>query len=604
MRIQGMKKCFLNSGLKTKIILAFCVLLAVNMLLTSAAFYLYANKSAAEKFQKNSQDILRQINLHLDEKFTGLAQKVNAISSNLSFVTPMNEFLQDDTARTNPVLAGDIANMIYEIKASDDFVDSVYIYTPKCIFDDYFLTRKPGMVFEDTPMYRYFVYKPWESAAWFPVMENPLYESGDMVIPVVYRQKIGGETVCFVINISREALAEYLEGAYESFEHIFVVDAEGGDILGGGSELEEAVLDGMGALQVGKSQEVYGKITSRGAGYYVAAASMNVNKWNVYALTAAATVMKDMKSIRFFLILVNSITSVGCLVVILWISGLLTGSLKELAGVMEQAEDKHYGVHFDYPYGDEVGRLGRNFNQMLDAIQEHIRALEREKEQVKEVQKQRRRAELLALQAQINPHFLYNTLNVITWQAVAQGADEISLISNALGKYFRISLSRGKEIITVQEEAEHVKSYLEIQKIRYKSKLNYKIDILPELEPCETVKLVLQPLVENALYHGIKVKDGQGTVWISGRRQGGCLELAVEDDGGGIPAEKLELLNRRLQDGEVDSETGYGIYNVNNRLKLYYGSDYGLKLLARESGGIRAVLTLPAGSGERMGDYV
>lgn len=584
---------FFNSKLRIKIILTFCILLAVNMILSSISFYFYANRSTSKKFQQNSQDILRQVNLHLEEKFTGLTQKVNAISSNLSFLNPMNEFLQNDQVTMDPILAGDIANKIFEIKNSDDFVDSMYICTSKYIFDDYLMIRKRGTVFEDTVMYRYFVYKPWETVAWFPSMENPLYESKSPIIPVVYRQKIRGENIYYVINLSKEALAEYLDGAYDAFETMFIVDENGTDVLGNEAELEKAVLKKADLDQVKEQQEWYGEVTAEGENYYAAAALMNVNQWRIYALSTTSSMMQDLKHIRWFLFLVSCLTSAGCLVIILWISDLLTQSLMELAGEMEKAGAGDYDVRFSYPYEDEAGRLGNSFNRMLDTIQDNIRELENEKEQVREVQKQKRKAELQALQAQINPHFLYNTLNMITWQAVSQGAEEISLISNALGKYFRISLSRGRECITLREEAGHVRSYLEIQKIRYKAKLNYDIRIPEEMEYFHTIKLILQPLVENALYHGIKVKEGKGNVWVYGEVVGQNMVLTVEDDGEGIPEEKMALLNSKLQNGEVDSETGYGIYNVNNRIRLYYGEEYGLRLKKGICSGIKAVLTLP-----------
>lgn len=600
--MQHLRKRFMNGRFETKIIVAFCVLLMVNMLLSSLSFYFYANRSAAVKFQKNSQDILRQINLHLEEKFTGLTRKVNAISSNLSYMTPLQAFLQDERQDFDPVLAGKLANTIFEIETSDDFVDSMYICTSKYVFDDYLTTRKKHVVFEDTEMYRYFVYKPWETVAWFPAMENPMYESSSRIIPVVYRQKVNGENVYYVINLSQQALTKYLLSASEMFDNVYVVDQSG-----------KMITDFLNAPSVPVQEQLLSMSSADGDGcelvedggrtYYVAAAEMNINRWRFFALSNRELVIQDLSQVRLFLILVNGVTSALCLAVILWISRKLTAALSALAEKMEQAEDSRYEERFLYQYEDEVGSLGSSFNRMLDTIQRHIRALEEEKEQVKEIQKQKRRAELMALQAQINPHFLYNTLNMITWQAVSQGATEISQISNSLGRYFRISLSRGKESIPIREEVSHVKSYLEIQKIRYKSKLNYEISIPEELEWYYTVKLVLQPLVENALYHGIHVKEGQGTVRIYGEIRGQKVRLVVEDDGEGIPEERRLLLNERLSRGQVDSETGYGIYNVNNRLRLYYGEEYGLQLCPGPGCGIRAVLTIPVNATEEMVNY-
>lgn len=604
--MKPIKKMFMNSSLETKIIVTFCVLLMVNMLLSSLAFYYYADRSAAAKFKKNSQDVLRQINLHLEEKFTGLTRKVNAISCNLSYLTPLTAFLQDERTDFDPVLAGDLANTIFEIESSDDFVDSMYICTSKYIFDDYLVTRKNHVVFEDTPMYRYFVYKPWETVAWFPAMENPLYESGSPIIPVVYRQKVNGENVYYVINLSQKVLTDYLQEASEMFDSLYVEDGDKNMITDVCYAPAASVREQMEERAADHGEEYCDTVESEGETFYLAAAEMKINRWQMYALASKNSVMEDLRQVRVFLIMTSVITSVICLAVILWISRFLSASLMALAEKMGQAEKTRYGAHFAYEYEDEVGRLGNSFNRMLDTIQKHIRELEAEKEQVKEIQKQKRKAELMALQAQINPHFLYNTLNMITWQAVSQGAEEISLVSNALGRYFRISLSRGRESITIREEAAHVRSYLEILKIRYRSKLNYEICIPEEIERYYTIKLVLQPLVENALCHGIQVSEGSENVRITGELRGQNLILAVEDDGAGMPEEKRRLLNERLQRGQVDPETGYGIYNVNNRLRLYYGETYGLQLL--QGGmfggrGIRAVLTIPVNIAEGVWEH-
>lgn len=598
----SIKERLFNSNFKTKIILSFCVVMLTNMMVTSVSYYIYANRGTVREFRRNSQDIVGQINLHLEEKFTGLTQKVNALNNNLSFANPMKLFLQNDEMEWNPVLAGDVANIIAEVKASYDFVDSMYIYTPKGIFDDYMSLRKKDVFFEDTVMFRHFVYKPWETAAWFPAMENPLYESRKNVIPIVYQQKIGGTKIFTVINVSQDALADYLDNSYRSFEKIFIVDEEGNNICNFNPEAEAAVLSPMKLTE--EEPEAFRRMSIDGNEYYMAASLLHINGWEICAMAETDVLLRDLQNIRLFIVLENIAVSICCLAIILWLSDKLTGSLMGLAGKMEEAGEVNYESYFEYPYNDEVGRLAKSFNHMIDQIQEHIRALEMEKEHAKEIQKQKRKAEMLALQAQINPHFLYNTLNMITWQAVDQGADEISVLSNALGKYFRISLSKGRESITIKEEAEHVNSYLEIQKIRYKSMMNYRIEIPARIESCYIVKLVLQPLVENALYHGIKGRDVPGSIWIHGRQEGDRIYLMVEDDGEGIEPEKLKLLNSRLEKGELDSQSGYGIYNVNNRLKLYYGEAYGLKLEARDTGGARATLVIPARTMEGMTEDV
>lgn len=241
--------------------------------------------------------------------------------------------------------------------------------------------------------------------------------------------------------------------------------------------------------------------------------------------------------------------------------------------------------------------------------EETIEELKRERDYVAEVQKQKRKAELNALQTQINPHFLYNTLNAITWQAADQGAEEISILSNSLGKFFRLSLSKGAEVITLKDELEHVSSYLDIQSIRYHSRLHYEITVEERWLELRIIKLILQPLVENSIYHGIKEKPGAGIIRISaepvetgsdetGEKRTEMLKLIVWDDGLGIAAEKLTVINEGLRNGVTDRTEGYGIYNVNERIRLFYGNEYGLRYESEEGAWTKAVLTVPASDWE------
>ena len=265
-----------------------------------------------------------------------------------------------------------------------------------------------------------------------------------------------------------------------------------------------------------------------------------------------------------------------------------------------------FEVRFFYPYQDEVGSLARSFNCMLDEIErlvkkqdETIQELKRERDFVAEVQKQKRKAELKALQAQINPHFLYNTLNAITWQAADKGEEEISILSSSLGRFFRISLSKGEEVISLREEIEHVTSYLEIQSIRYGEKLNYDVEVDSSLMEYKVLKLILQPLAENSIYHGIKEKAQAG--WIHIRAQlihidegNDRLQISVWDNGLGIACDMLKKINYSLANGETNSADGYGIFNVNERIRLYYGEQYGLLYESEEGEWTKAILTLPA----------
>lgn len=239
---------------------------------------------------------------------------------------------------------------------------------------------------------------------------------------------------------------------------------------------------------------------------------------------------------------------------------------------------------------DEITELGLSFNIMTSKVRELLDAKVREQENLK-------KAELKALQAQINPHFLYNTLDTIVWMAEAKKTDQVIEIVRALSSFFRIALSRGKDWISIRNEIEHVRSYLYIQKIRYRDILDYEFDIDERILSGTILKLTLQPLVENALYHGIKNKRNGGTIKISASKVGDDLVLLeVCDDGVGLTPYKLGKIRDQLNeesDVVLRVDEGFGLDNVNKRIKLYYGKQYGLSIESRYQEGTKITVAIP-----------
>lgn len=237
---------------------------------------------------------------------------------------------------------------------------------------------------------------------------------------------------------------------------------------------------------------------------------------------------------------------------------------------------------------DEIAELGMSFNILVGKVRELLTAKIKEQENLK-------KAELRTLQAQINPHFLYNTLDTIIWMAEANRPTQVVELVQALSRFFRITLSKGKDWITVGEEFEHVSSYLTVQKIRYRDILDYKIDLDADTLAGTMLKLTLQPLVENALYHGIKNKRGGGVITVSGRKQtADHMVFEVADDGIGIPADKLAQLRASIDNEPfLSGDNGFGLCNVNQRLKLYYGKQFGLTIQSEYGVGTTVAAVIP-----------
>jgi two-component system sensor histidine kinase YesM len=215
-------------------------------------------------------------------------------------------------------------------------------------------------------------------------------------------------------------------------------------------------------------------------------------------------------------------------------------------------------------------------------------------EKGKEEERKMRYAELRLLQEQINPHFLYNTLDTIVWLIEGNSADEAVDMVVSLSRFFRVGLSHGAENISIRDEEQHTRSYLEIQQARYHDILDYEIAIDPALYPYQIQKLTLQPLVENALYHGIKYKRAKGKITVTGKLEGRRIFLTVEDDGVGMEPEKLVMLRRDIDRSCKDTEGGFGLANVNERIRIYFGEYYGMQIDSVRGVGTRVTVVIPA----------
>ena len=218
--------------------------------------------------------------------------------------------------------------------------------------------------------------------------------------------------------------------------------------------------------------------------------------------------------------------------------------------------------------------------------------------QVRAEQRQLRKAEFELLQAQINPHFLYNTLDAIVWSAEAGNQKQVIAMVGSLSDFFRTSLNKGKEIVTVREDLHHVRSYLEIQQIRYLDILSYQIDVPEELYDYRVPKITLQPLVENALYHGIKNKCGGGQIVVRGWEDVDSYYIQVEDNGIGMTPERLSDIRTALKEATPAENVLYGLYNVNERIRLNLGESYGIHIDSIYEEGTKVTLHLPKNSTE------
>ena len=292
-----------------------------------------------------------------------------------------------------------------------------------------------------------------------------------------------------------------------------------------------------------------------------------------------------MNMIRFSLL---GMGIVLILVIILsyYIPRSITMPITRISRVTDQVAKGNLSVRAAAESGAEARMLSDSLNAMIDKINELL-------DQVTTEQIRLRKAEFELLQAQINPHFLYNTLDTIVWLAEAGDQKRVVSMVGNLSDFFRTSLNQGKDIISIREELAHVRSYLEIQQVRYQDILRYEITVPEDLYEYKIPKITIQPLVENALYHGIKNKRGQGTITITGERSENGFVLYVRDNGIGMTQERLKEVRAGIQKLSYTGKEIYGLYNVNERIRLNFGETYGISIESTYGEGTCVSISLP-----------
>ena len=265
----------------------------------------------------------------------------------------------------------------------------------------------------------------------------------------------------------------------------------------------------------------------------------------------------------------------------------ITKSVHELSRATKKIAGGDFSTRVSVGSDDEIGTLAVSVNEMTERLETFV-------EKIKEDERKMRHAELRLLQEQINPHFLYNTLDTIVWLVEGNAPDKAVKMVVSLSDFFRIVLSKGKDVITLKEEEQHIRSYLEIQQVRYRDILEYDIQIPEELYEYKILKLTLQPLVENSLYHGIKAKRGKGTIFVTARLEKNKIYIDVKDTGVGMCEDDLLLLRNKISRPCKETDSGFGLANVNERIRMNYGLEYGMTIKSQFGEGTWVQVVIPA----------
>ena len=395
------------------------------------------------------------------------------------------------------------------------------------------------------------------------VITNEAY-SADRIFSIMGTGQINGRKTVILMDIKKDVLRSLIESVSVSTDSfVFIVDQNNDIVYSPVNPVVYRLDDKSLSIPDGMQE----KISIDGSNYLVSVSEGKRTNWRFISVTNLHE--QEQNVYRMYVLSILSAGLVLLLVVI--ISMALAESfnrpIQKLTEKMQLVEQGDLTVRANLQYEDEIGTLGKNFDHMLDYMNVLVEDIQTEKQRTLQ-------ARLKSLQEQIKPHFLYNTLDTINWMAREHGATDVVKMVEALTNMFRLGLSQGKDFITVKEEIDHVRNYLYIQSVRYEDKLTYEIEADEECLKAVIPKLILQPIVENAIYHGIKLKKGGGYIRINASRIGSELRLMVYDTGAGMSREKLTELRKSIEDIKQGKSGSFGMTYVIERLKLYADEEF------------------------------
>lgn len=401
---------------------------------------------------------------------------------------------------------------------------------------------------------------------------------------------VGGSTeqAVLLIEMAYQGLEEVLdEVTLGNGGYIYLMDSNGDiiwhpkfELIASGRVKENNLV--AAGYDDGSREEVF-----NGTRQTVVTKTVGYTGWKLVGVIKGTGISLNMLKTRLFIVFVILLIIFIVILINSYISFRVTNPIRELEKSVKALEEGNLDADIYMGGSYEVQHLGKSVQDMKFRIKGLMQDIVSEHEE-------KRKSEFDSLQAQINPHFLYNTLDIIVWQIENEKQSEAVHTVTALARFFRLSLGKGKNIVTVRDEIDHVKNYLMIQHMRFKNKFDYEFDIAEDVLELPSLKLMLQPLVENAIYHGMEFMDGDGMITVKAWRKEDELYLSVADNGLGMTEDKVEMILTGKSSSGNGRGSGIGVKNVNERIKLYFGEAYGITIDSEPDEGTTVIIHLPA----------
>lgn len=391
------------------------------------------------------------------------------------------------------------------------------------------------------------------------------------------------------IDILEKNLSDILKKASSTKNSVTYIQNSKNEIISSSSEKinNNWIFDSNELENYSKNGMYYGTRDLGKEHVILACQKLPNSDWTLVSITPFSEITAVGKELQNQMLLMFLLISTAAYILAYVISSSITKNISLLLKNIRLLKKGDFNIEITTKSNDEIGELIENFNSMSARLKFLV-------DEQYRIGLEAKNAELLALQAQINPHFLYNTLDMINWSAINNNVPEISDTVQTLSRFYKLSLSKGSNIIPIRNEIEHVKMYMEIQNMRFENIFDFQVHIDEEVYQYTTIKIILQPIVENSVLHGILQKDDRsGLILITGHVSEGVITLKVQDNGIGIKPEKLKTI--LTHKSNTSGTHGYGVRNINERIKLFYGEQYGLEYNSVPGKGTTVIIRIPAG---------
>lgn len=567
------------------------------LLLMTTAIYISASHYFTKQITEARLDVIYNNQLKLSERLKDIESTALAISTDRILKSELDGSATPDLY-DYIYFQRDISQWLDSYTYIKPFINSIQIYTDR--FKQY---ERIGQVGSNLilPLSRI----PWQEemdqfeqrdAVWLPAHEDRYSEyRAKPVLTYVLKMynRHGGLSGYVAVNLAEESLERLFfsesKEASPTNRSLMLADSHGRLMSRMSASVNAPLLDSLQPF-VGQIGDPSGfrQVNLGSSPYLMIYSGQNQDRWRIVEFLEADELYRDVKRIRNITLIIGVIVVLMIVPVSSFLAHWIIRPVASLMRGFHRIESGNFHANKENHFIVEFNKLLHGFHHMSQRLQGMLDELDRKN-------RLKRDLELAVLQSQINPHFLYNTLDMINWAAAMRGNTEVSTMAIRLAKLFRISLSGGGTFIQLHEELEHARLYAQIQQTRMKDRFSYTEQIDPLLKPCYVPKILLQPFIENSIIHGFSaMREGKEEVAVSASLAApGRIRLVVADNGAGLRREEEGEAVRKRGSMYVSGSGGYGIKNVRERLELYLGSDYELRIEACEPQGVRVSITLP-----------